>query len=63
MGFARSKRQSTELFGAQQCTFSSMGKAVFNYRRTKVVAIKKSSEFDDDVQLDATEEVALEAGE
>ena len=42
--------------------FSSMCRAVFNYCQIKVVVIKESSELDDDMQLDAAEEVALAAG-
>ena len=42
--------------------FSGMCRAVFNYYHTKVMAIKKSSELDDDVQLDAAEQASLAGG-
>ena len=40
----------------------SMCRALFNYCQTKIVVIKERSELDDDVQLDAAEEVPITAG-
>ena len=62
MGIAHHNCQSARLFGAQQSTFSSMCRVVFNYHLTKAMAIKENSVLDDDEQIDVAGEAALAAG-